>query len=195
MDGLGWLDRRGTLAAAEQARAVVAEHECALLQLAAHWADQHDPASLPPPVDAAQTRRRRIAGEYGLTVGGDGTPQILAYSPAELGIVLQTSPGGARHLIADALDLRHRLPFLWAQVQTGQVRSWKARQVAAATRHLIRAQARVVDTGIVGLINTLSWSRFETILAATIKTADPVAARAAEHRAATRRDVWLTRQA
>ena len=193
-DSVVVLDRRGTLAAAELARGRVAEQECVICGWRRIGLISMIRGSVPAAVDGSQVRRRRIAGEYGIAVGGEGTPEILAYCPAELAVVLATSPGGARHLIADALDLRHRLPLLWGQVLGGRVRSWKARQVAAATRHLSRVQAGVVDVGVVGLIDTMAWSRFEAILAATVKTADPVAARAVEERAAARRDVWLARQ-
>ena len=77
-------------------------------------------------------------------MGGEGTPLVLAYCPAELGAVLETTYTGARHLIADALDLRDRLPRLWATVQEGRVAAWKARRVAAATRALTSAQVAEV---------------------------------------------------
>jgi hypothetical protein len=35
----------------------------------------------------------------------------------------------ARALIADALDLRYRLPRLWGRVLTGGVRAWQARNL------------------------------------------------------------------
>lgn len=68
-------------------------------------------------------------------MGGEGTPLVLAHCPGELGVVLETSYTGARHLIADALDLRDRLPRLWTRFKTAGWR-WKARRVAAATRAL-----------------------------------------------------------
>ena len=40
----------------------------------------------------------------------------------------------ARALIADALDLRYRLPRLWGRVLTGGVRAWQARKIAEQTR-------------------------------------------------------------
>ncbi len=46
--------------------------------------------------------------------GGAGTPGVAEFAPAELGVVLATSTHAAERLVADALDLRHRLPQLWA---------------------------------------------------------------------------------
>jgi hypothetical protein len=50
--------------------------------------------------------------EQGRQLGGDGTPEVLEFCVAELGTSIETSYGSARALMADALDLRHRLPEL-----------------------------------------------------------------------------------
>ncbi|MFS3130575.1 hypothetical protein ACLM5J_19390 [Nocardioides sp. Bht2] len=42
-------------------------------------------------------------------------------------------------LLADALDLHHRLPRLWVKVELLEVPGWKARRVAELTRKLRRA--------------------------------------------------------
>src|ERR671932_506776 len=55
-------------------------------------------------------------------------------APAELGAALRLSPGAATALVADALDLRHRLPRLWARVAAGDAAAWAARRVAQAVR-------------------------------------------------------------
>ncbi len=49
--------------------------------------------------------------------------------------------------MADALDVRHRLPKLWAELMAGRVRVWQARHVASRTRAtgLSLGQARQVD--------------------------------------------------
>ena len=53
------------------------------------------------------------------------------------------SPWSARRLVADALDVRHRLPLVWAQVVARRARVSNARRVAATTRHLsLEAAAR-----------------------------------------------------
>ena len=78
-------------------------------------------------------------------------------------------------------------------VQDGGVVAWKARRVAAATRALTSAQVAEVDTAVYDVIATLGWSRFEAILDATVKQADPEGARAAEQLAATQRFVAIGR--
>jgi hypothetical protein len=80
--------------------------------------------------------------------------------------------------MADALDLRHRLPELWQLIMTGGVPAWKARKVAQATRHLSRDSAMQVDAAVARAIVGLPWGRFETLLGAKIIEADPRAAEA-----------------
>lgn len=130
------LDRRGTLADARACLTAQRELDAHQLALAGHWADLHHPDNLPAATTELERRRRRFSGEYGVRPGGSGTPEVLASCFSELGGVLQTSALGARHLVADALDLRHRLPQLWTDVRAGRVRGWQARRVAAATRQL-----------------------------------------------------------
>ena len=79
-------------------------------------------------------------------------------------------------MMADALDIRHRLPELWQLILTGAVPAWRARKVAQATRHLSRDSAMHVDAAVAPSITTLPWGRFETLLAAKIIEADPKAA-------------------
>ena len=186
-------DRLGVLVAAEANLRARRDADVELLRLALSWADLHPDESLPAPIDDLEARRRRLADLVGVRMGGEGTPLVLGHCPSELGAVLETTYTGARHLIADALDLRDRLPRLWKTVQTGGVAAWKARRVAAATRTLTIAQAAEVDTVVHEVIASLGWSRFEAILDATIKQADPDGARAAEQDAATRRFVAVGR--
>jgi hypothetical protein len=113
-------------------------------------------------------------------LGGDGTPEVLEFAAAEFGACMETSYGAARALMADALDLRHRLPELWQLILTGAVPSWKARKVAQATRHLSPSAAMHVDAASARAISGLPWGRFEVLLRAKIIEADP---RAAEEQA------------
>ena len=119
-----------TLAAAGQARAVADRAETRLLQVAAHWADLH------AVLDRSPQGRSLPGMEQLVALGGQGTPQVAEFAPAELGAELGISPYAAGRLIGAALDLRHRLPRLGARILAGQVRPWVGRKVADATRHL-----------------------------------------------------------
>jgi len=118
---------------------MVLQTECQLIELAAHWSDLHHPDSHAP------TERTLPGAERGRVLGGEGTPEVLEFAAAELSSCLHTSIGSARALMADGLDLRHRLQQLWQHILTGAVPAWKARKVAQATRHLSRDSAMQVD--------------------------------------------------
>ena len=163
-----------TLSLVAEAHHTVLMNECRLVELAAHWADLHHPDSQAP------VERPLPGAEQGRQLGGDGTPEVLEFAAAELGARIETSSGSARALMADALDLRHRLPELWQLIMTGGVPAGKARKVAQATRHLSRDSAMQVDAAVARAIIGLPWGRFETLLGAKIIEADP---RAAEEQA------------
>ena len=167
----GGPDAATTLSLVSRAHHQVLEQECALVELAAHWADLHYPDSQPPPAGKPLPGR-----EQGRLLGGQGTPEVLEFAAAELGARMEATVGSARALMADALDLRHRLPELWQLICAGRVTSWRARKVAQATRHLSRDAAMHVDAAVAGLITALPWGRFETLLTAKIIEADPQAA-------------------
>jgi Domain of unknown function (DUF222) len=154
------------------AHRLVLEQECALLDLAAHWADLHHPTS------QSMTEQTLPGGEQARMLGGDGTPEVLEFAAAELGARMETTTGSARAFMADAFDLRHRLPELWQLVRRGRLRVWRARKVAQATRHLSADAAKHVDAAVGPFIVSLPWNRFATLLAAKIIEADPKAAEA-----------------
>lgn len=162
--------------------AALVDRECRVLQLACAWADVHD-------LDPAGAEYRPLI-ERACAWGGEGTPAVSEYCALELGTLQATGEVAARLLIGDALDLRHRLPRLWRQVQAGQVRAWQARKVAQATRALSWDAVHEVDEAICGYIGQLPWSRFARLLHAAILQADPAQAAERERRARRERDVY-----
>jgi hypothetical protein len=179
------LDASGTLAAAEANEHTLITAETRRLQIAAHWADLH-------PGDAV-TGSRLPGAEHPVRLGGDGTPTVADFAPAELGCVLRISDGSAARLIADALDLRHRLRLIWAAALAGQVPAYQARRIAAATRHLTADQAGWVDEQLAPSLGAVSWGRLQTLLEATIIDADPIGAEQQATAAASERFVRLGR--
>ena len=125
--------------------------------------------------------------------GGEGTPEIADFAPAELGCSLKTSAGSAKRLIADALDLRYRLPKTWAAARAGQAPVYQARHIATTTRHLTLGQARQVDARIAPTLGSLSWGRLQDVVDGLIYEADPEGADAAAELAARERFVRLGR--
>ena len=75
-------------------------------------------------------------GDCDASLGGDGTPGVAPFVAEELGAAMGISTQSAMSLMADALDLRHRLPRLWEKVEALEVAPYKTRRVADDTRSL-----------------------------------------------------------
>jgi hypothetical protein len=168
------------LAAAEACADGIRDLEAELLRLAYQWAIIHDPDRLDPAVSALPGREQ--ARRY----GGAGTPMVTEFAAAALGVRIGRSTYAARALMADSLDLHHRLTQHWARVEAGEVRASYARFVVAKTRDLTPEQAAYVDAAVVESADgRIPWSRFEALVEAKVAAADPETTRAKEE-AATR---------
>lgn len=171
MDGLG---PRETLAALEQSSLQQVRAECAQLELVVHWALQHAGQAVRPGVVPGLERPLRF--------GGEGTPEVAEFAPVDIGAVLGLADWQARALVADALDLRYRLPRLWELVQAGRVHAWRARRIAQRTRTLSADAARQVDAEVWESVESLPWQRFSDFLESRVLLADTNrAVRLAEH--------------
>src|SRR4029450_4569346 len=106
----------------EQNHAELMARECRMLQLACAWADAHY-------LDSGNEEYQPLI-QRACAWGGEGPPEVSEYWPPELGALQGAGMMAARALIADALDLRYRLPRLWNRVLTGGVRAWQARTIA-----------------------------------------------------------------
>ena len=178
-------DAAATLAFAARSRAEADRFETGILAAAAHWADLHDDVGDDPD-------RRALPGmEQLVQLGGEGTPAVAEFAPAELGAELAMSPFAARQLIADALDLRHRLPALWGRVLAGEVKPWISRKAADATRSVWAETAAVVDRRVAKWAHSLSWGRLEHMITAAVIAADPAAATQAAAEGERSQGVWV----
>ena len=138
------LDADWLLALLEEKKTAAREAERAKLRLAAQWCVLH-PAT-------ADTGVATWAGDalpgvlhQDESLGGEGTPAVSAFAPEPVAAALGVSTLTGMKLIADALDLQHRLPRIWRLVEDLAVEPWKARQVAQATHALSQAAAAYVD--------------------------------------------------
>ncbi|QBX57358.1 hypothetical protein EXE58_00005 [Nocardioides seonyuensis] len=132
----------GLLEQAAECEAVLREAAVHQLRIAYEWAIAH------PVVDAAETAHGPVLPsvlEAPETLGGEGTPAVAAFTAEPLAVACGIAPSSATALLADSLDLHHRLPVLWHQTQAGFVPAWKARRVAARTRDLSLDAALWVD--------------------------------------------------
>jgi hypothetical protein len=141
------------------------------LTLAARWADLHPPESIH---DAAAFT---VPGcEHEEPIAGEGAPLVAEFCVAELGTTLGITTTAAKKLIGHALELRHRLPRLWAQVHAGQVPAWRARAVAETTIHsspaLTREAAGFVDVQVAAVAGRVGSAQLDRLVAETIKRYD-----------------------
>jgi hypothetical protein len=150
-----------------------AEHRAAadLLLVAARWADLHPPESVHHAATFA------VAGcEHEEPIAGVGAPLVAEFCIPELGAVLGMSSCGAKKLIGQALELRHRLPRLWALVQAGVVPAWRARSVAETTIHTTPAltpeAAAFVDSQVAAVAGRVGPSQLDRLVAEAIKRYD-----------------------
>jgi hypothetical protein len=141
------------------------------LDLAARWADLHPPESIHSA--AAFT----VPGtDHEEPLAGEGCPLVAEFCVAELGTVLGISSTSAKKLVGHALELRHRLPRLWSQVQSGHVPAWRARAVAETTIHstpsLTREAAAFVDAQVAAVAGRIGTAQLDRLVAETIERFD-----------------------
>lgn len=88
---------------AEVMRRIEREAQCRVLQAAVEWGHLNDAAHFHP--DTAIDGSEKL-----VRLGGEATPAVAEFAPAALAGRLGYSPYTARTLMADGLDLCHRLP-------------------------------------------------------------------------------------
>ncbi|TQK71260.1 hypothetical protein [Nocardioides sp. SLBN-35] len=155
------------------------------LELLLAWADLHsgDPQAEPGAVPV------RYGGPRLISLGGDGTPEVADLALVEMAIARHEHVLATRGALADAFDLRHRLPGVWAGVQQGRCEVWVVRRVARMSRNLDRHQVRIVDTAVAAALDQAP-SRILTIAEAKVIEADPAAHQARIDKNQNQKGVW-----
>ena len=113
-----------------------------LLLAAIEWAESH-PASVGGP--RAEWGEEDVFGEGVVPLAGEGTPSVAEFAPVELAVELGWSTDSAKELMGDGLELKYRLPTLFAHVVAGRVAVHLARHVARQTGDLTRVAAAHAD--------------------------------------------------
>jgi hypothetical protein len=149
--------------------------------LALCWADLH---STKPDVEVE-------GGDRMIRLGGEGTPGVRDLCLEELAIARSEHVYATRSLLADLLDLRHRLPRLWVAVQALRVEPWVARKVASMSRKLDRDATALVDTATVEALG-VSNGRLLDIAEAKVIEAGQAARQADLEEARGLKGVWIT---
>ena len=178
-----------TLAAAESVLRSRRVFELEDLLLVLHWADLHaaDPQATPG------GGRNWCGDDRLIQIGGDGSPMVQELCLPELAVARRVHTLSVRSAMADALDLRHRLPRVWAQVEALDAEAWVARKVAVMSRHLDRFQVGIVDAAISVAISGESPSRVIAIAEAKVIEADRAGHAAKVEEERRRRYVGLSR--
>jgi hypothetical protein len=160
------------------------------LLMALHWCGLHPATAdtgvagwghpaLPGPLDADES------------LGGEGTPLVAAFTPEPFAAALGVSTCSGMALLADALDLRYRLPLVWARVRALEVPAWKARRVAQVTHGLPLAGAAYVDRRLAPRLHTASGRAIDAAVADASAKYAPEAHADAEESAKAAWDVRL----
>lgn len=162
----------GVLAALESTHAVLRDAEVGQFRLAVAWAVAHPPESV---ADIAT-----VEGSEGeLAIAGPGAPLVAEFCVADFALAIGVSTDAGRSYLGDAVEVRYRLPLLWARVMDGRVPVWKARRVAGHTQSLTVEAAAHVDRHLAPIAHRVSFAQVERTVEAARAIFDPVEA---EHR-------------
>ncbi|HEY0951573.1 HNH endonuclease signature motif containing protein [Nocardioides sp.] len=167
LDGPG-----GLLAALETTQAELDRQEIAKFRLAADWAAAH-------PVDDLDDAATVEGTEGELAIAGPGAPLVAEFCVADFALAIGVSTDAGRSYLGDAVEVRYRLPRLWARVMAGQVAVWRARKIARSTMSLPAEGADHVDRHLAPVAHRLTWAQLERTVEAARATFDPIEA---EHR-------------
>ncbi len=116
---------------------------------------------------------------------------MAAFAPEPLGLALGVPTSTAMTLIADALDLVHRLPHTWRRAQTLDIPIWRARRVAQKTHALTVKAAAHVDRVLAPRLHTVGVTLLDRTVAQAIAKHMPEEHATREERARQTWDVTL----
>jgi Domain of unknown function (DUF222)/HNH endonuclease len=176
------LDPAAVLAALTCTETRVRQAEVHRLHLALQWCALH-PATTDTHTAtwAEPDLLGRLAPDESL--GGQGTPGVCGFAPEPFAAVLGVSTHAGMQLLADALDLAHRLPRIWARVQALEVPVWKARQVATRTHSLSVDAAAFVDTQLAPRVHSAGYTTLIRLVDQAQARFDPQTQQTAEEAA------------
>ncbi|GAA1763477.1 hypothetical protein GCM10009795_007580 [Nocardioides hankookensis] len=168
------------LAALHDRHLVVNQAEVDKLQLAVQWAIMH-------PVESIDTAATVDGTEGELAIAGPGAPLVAEFCVADLALALGMSTDAGRTYLGDALEIRYRLPKIWAVVVAGRVAVWKARRIAQATKPLCVEGAAYVDKHLADQAARCSFAQIDRSVADALRQFEPAEAEKRRREAADRR--------
>lgn len=171
------------LAAARAETQAAQVAECRRLELAADWAAMHSVDS----IDEAATTWTAGFGDTGLTVAGPGAPLVAEFSVAELAAAIGLPTDAGASYLGEAVELRYRLPRLWARIRSAEVPAWRARRIARLTIPLSAEAAAYVDRHLAHLAHKIGPVTTQRLVEEAIARHDPAEAERRAVKAADRR--------
>ena len=112
-----------------------------MVQAAVTWAAMHSTDS----IDEAASWWEHMFGDEAMPLAGPGAPLVAEFSVAEFAAAVGLSTEAGKAYLGEAIELRHRLPKVWARVVAGDLVVWKARRIARATMDLSVEAVAYVD--------------------------------------------------
>ncbi len=131
------------------------DSEIRSMSLAAHWVALHPVADPSHPEACFQSPK---------TFAGEGSPPIDEFCVPELATKLAMTCDAAGSYLTDVIELRYRLPRLWAAILTGTVTPWRARVIAQTTVALTEQAATFVDAQTCWCANRLTPSQLSRLV-------------------------------
>jgi hypothetical protein len=177
------------LAAVRNERAVADRAEARILTLALDWAAMHSTDSL----DQAATwpGSGGLSEDRPVPLAGPGAPLLSEFCVAELAAALRLSTDAGRSLLAEAIELGHRLPATWRRVRAGDLPAWRARRIARSTLSLAPAGAAYVDRQVAPFAHRVGLAQLDRLVEEALVRHQPEEAAARRRAAADGRHVHV----
>lgn len=145
---------------AEEAEVKAREADRSKLRIATHWAERHQVDDVLRAAHWSDADPRDICE----AIGGEGTPLVHEAAVAPLAAALSVSAHAAMQLMADGLDLKHRLPETLDAVEELRLAPWRGRQIAQLTHRLSVEAAAYVDARVAPVADTVGRARIEKMV-------------------------------
>ncbi|MCY7395785.1 MAG: HNH endonuclease, partial [Nocardioides sp.] len=111
--------------------------------------------------------------EQELPIAGEGAPTVAEFCVPELAAVLGLSTDAGRAYLGHAVELRYRLPRVFARVVAGDLVAWRARRVAQRTTVLCPAAAGFVDAHVAPVAHKIGPVRLDRLIEEAQTRFDP----------------------
>lgn len=178
-------DTRGLLSDLTETQQASWAAEARILALVCAWVDANPCVDRDVPVAAGSH------GDQELALAGEGCPPVSDFAVVEVAAHLGMTPDAGSRLVADALELRHRLPRLWTRVQDLQLPAWRARRIAHETIDLTPAAAAYVDEQVSAIAHTVGLPTIDKLVTRAKAAFMPERAAEEARQAADRRHVGI----